>query len=351
MPREKRSLTWDDRRMIEKMHNKGAKNNEIAFYLEVHESTISRELKRGRTYIRDYMWAEIEVYSAQKAQAHADYQNTAKGRPLKIGNNWDLVRHLENEILSGKSPDIIINQLKREGRKPFSTNTFYRYIDSGLIFSRISNKHLLEKPTRKPRGKKEPKSTRSPSGRSIELRPRDILSRSAPGHWEMDCVIGKSYGKKEAVLVLTERKTRFEIIRKLPDKTTASVVRALRSIRREYSMLVFSTVTVDNGMEFSDCANMQKVLNATFYYCHPFCSSERGSNERMNRMIRRFFPKGQSLKNVTNADCKRVQDWLNSYPRKILHYQTPVELLQKDFPDLPIPPSPTFSTTKILQHY
>lgn len=86
-------------------------------------------------------------------------------------------------------------------------------------------------------------------------------------------------------------------------------------------------------------------------YCHPFCSSERGSNERMNRMIRRFFPKGQSLKNVTNADCKRVQDWLNNYPRKILHYQTPAEFLQKDFPDLSIPPSPTFSPTKILQHY
>ena len=64
----------------------------------------------------------------------------------------------------------------------------------------------------------------------------------------------------------------------------------------------------------------------TLYYCHPYTSSERGSNERMNRMIRRFYPKGSSFAKITQKDCAEVQDWLNSYPRKILGWRSPKEL-------------------------
>ena len=66
------------------------------------------------------------------------------------------------------------------------------------------------------------------------------------------------------------------------------------------------------------------------YYCHPYRSTERASNERANRIIRRFFPKGTSFAKYTSKDCQRVQDWMNNYPRKILDYSTPAELFQKE---------------------
>lgn len=68
----------------------------------------------------------------------------------------------------------------------------------------------------------------------------------------------------------------------------------------------------------------------TVYYCHPYTSCERGSNERNNRIIRRYLPKGQSLKHVTQADCDRIAAAINDMPRKILGYATAKELFDKE---------------------
>jgi len=76
----------------------------------------------------------------------------------------------------------------------------------------------------------------------------------------------------------------------------------------------------------------EKRLNV--YYCHPYRSTERASNERQNRIIRRFFPKGVSFAKYTSKDCQRVQDWMNNYPRKILDYSTPAELFQAELEKL-----------------
>ena len=244
--------------------------------------------------------------------------------------------YIEDEILSGKSPDVIIHELERKGEKPFSTVTLYRYIDSGLIFPHISNGNLLEKPRRKPRKKQgQRRAARPPCGQSIEHRPIHISKREEFGHWEMDCVLGKAKGSNQTLLVLTEQKTRMELIFKLPSRTSRAVVRVLNQLEREYDFPnIFKSITVDNGSEFSDARGMQFSRSGkqrtTIYYCHPYASCERGSNERMNRMIRRFFPKGQSLAHVTNKDCKRVENWLNNYPRKVLGYKTPNELFQAE---------------------
>ena len=195
MARTSRYLTYMDRLMIERMSKHGYKNNAIAAILEVHESTVSRELKRGYVETRDYLWRPVAGYSATIGQNYADWHNSAKGRPMAIGKRFDLVAHIEGEILAGKSPDVIIHDLERVGRKPFSTVTLYRYIDSGFIFPNISNNNLLEKPHRKPRKNRFRRASRPPRGLSIEHRPVHILDRQEFGHWEMDCVVGKSEGK------------------------------------------------------------------------------------------------------------------------------------------------------------
>lgn len=96
--------------------------------------------------------------------------------------------------------------------------------------------------------------------------------------------------------------------------------------------MIFKTITVDNGTEFSDCKGMEKSIysgNRTqVYYCHPYSSWERGSNERLNREIRRLIPKGSNIAHYTPKEIQRVQDWVNSYPREILGYRTSEELYQ-----------------------
>lgn len=150
-----------------------------------------------------------------------------------------------------------------------------------------------------------------------------ITERKAPrthfGHWEMDTVIGQARGENNVLLVLTERKTRFELVIKIKRKQSRYVVKALQTLRRKYSKSfkhVFKSITVDNGTEFSDYDGMRKYTN--IYYCHPFASSERGSNENANAIIRRHIPKGIDMNKVTHKRVKQVQDWMNNYPRKIL---------------------------------
>jgi len=178
--------------------------------------------------------------------------------------------------------------------------------------------------------------SKAPRGESIEKRPKEINDRITFGHWEMDTVVGGRKSKK-VLLVLTERLTRREIIIKLPDKTSASVVKALNRLERKYGRKfssVFKSITIDNGSEFADCKGMEqsifgKKTRTKLYYCHPYSAYERGSNENQNILIRRFFPKGSSFDNVKNSYIQRVEDWINKYPRAIFGYRTASNLFDE----------------------
>ena len=114
----------------------------------------------------------------------------------------------------------------------------------------------------------------------------------------------------------------------MDNKKAESTVKALNSLERKLGAVkfrgIFKSITVDNGVEFLDFQNLEKsIINkklkrTIIYYCHPFCSSERGSNENQNRLIRRFIPKGSDISLLTNEDIKQIQEWMNNYPRKLL---------------------------------
>ncbi len=162
----------------------------------------------------------------------------------------------------------------------------------------------------------------------IEERSQEINNRSTFGHWEMDTVVGKAKGGGPVLLVLTERLTRYEIIMKIASKTTKEVVRSLNRIERNLGARfkrVFQTITVDNGSEFMDTDGIEKSCRCKrprtkVYYCHPYSSWERGSNENTNGIIRRFIPKGTLIDQYSDKEIFRVQRWINNYPRKVLGY-------------------------------
>lgn len=191
---------------------------------------------------------------------------------------------------------------------------------------------------RKQRSHNEVRATKAPKGTPIDRRPDEIDTRLTFGHWEFDSVIGKAKGKRQSVLTLTERKTRFEIILRVQAKTMAATVRALERTLSKFPQGTFKTITVDNGSEFQDCYGMEYDKHGnkrlTVYYAHPYSSWERGSNERNNRIIRRWFPKGRSLASVTQKDCDRVAAAMNAMPRKILNYATAAELFEQEIANL-----------------
>ena len=175
-------------------------------------------------------------------------------------------------------------------------------------------------------------------GTSIEKRPEEVLNRNEFGHWEMDSVIGLVKNKK-TLLVLTERKTRFEIVEVMKSHTTTEVKRALNRIEKRAGSdfyKVFKSITVDNGTEFCGFKGIEKALyrveNRTkVYYCHPYCSCERGSNENQNRLVRYFYAKGTDFDKILDKkDVKTMQTWINKYPRRMFGGGTAEERFKEE---------------------
>lgn len=326
-------LTKADRYKIEALLNNGHSAKEIAAEIHVHISTIYREVKRARMVHRNSDWTEEERYNPDEAHRRYCENLSAKGAPLKIGRDYALAEYLERKVLEeGRSPAAALADIALEGlefKTTICTSTFYGYITKG-VFLMLTNKDLPEKAKRKRKYRKVKTAKRAPRGKSIEKRPAEVEGREVFGHWEMDTVYSGKQTSKKALLVLTERKTRQEIIERMPDRTEESTIKALDRIERRFGALfrkVFKTITVDNGGEFSNVERLEQSVirkgkRTRFYYCHPYSSFERGSNENQNRMIRRRYPKGTDFGKVSTAAIKNLEQWINNYPREILGWKT-----------------------------
>ena len=334
-----RHLSWNDRLRIEAFLKCGKSVQEIADEIGVHRNTIYNELKRGRYTHRNSDWTEEERYSPDIAEAAYREHLAAKGPDLKIGKDYRLAEYIERRIVEdGYSPAAVLGEIKVKGIQ-FNTTiceaTLYSYIKKG-VFLTLEMVHLPCKGKQKrpyTKVKKNKKAARASAGKSIEKRDPEIDTREEVGHWEMDCVEGKKK-TKETLLVLSERKARKEIMIKMKDQTAGSVVAALDRLERRYGTLfykIFQTITVDNGSEFADVEGLErscrrKGKRTTVFYCHPYSSYERGTNENINRMIRRWFPKGTDFGQVPKKAIQAVEDWLNAYPREILGFRSADEV-------------------------
>ena len=140
------------------------------------------------------------------------------------------------------------------------------------------------------------------------------------------------------MLVLTERKTSNDKIILVPNRRAETTVRALDVIERKLSAEKFGTIyksiTVDNGTEFAMADEIERSClidgqRTKVYYCHPYPSWERGSNENVNGMIRRKHPKGTDFSKVTPEEIAATEAWINNYPRKIHGYKSAAAMFRQ----------------------
>ena len=337
-------LTYEERIVIEKLYNKGVPVKVIADTLEISFQSIYNELKRGYYEKLTPEFETVSSYSADIAQQDHVWKSSGKGAPLKLQNDYAFVSFVEEMIVNKKySPAAVLAYIKNNNLKfktKISLSTLYNYINQGL-FINLTKENLRLKGKRKRQYNRIKPLKKNRYGKSIEQRPKEIYSRSDFGHWEMDSVIGTNK-KGQALLVLTERKTRYELILKY-DRTAAGVVKSLDRLERMYGSVqfrqMFKSITVDNGTEFAYTNELEKScksrkLRTQIYYCHPFCSSERGSNENCNRLIRYWYPKGSSFDKVSDKDIYHLQSWINEYPRKIHNYRTAAQLFDSELSSL-----------------
>lgn len=311
--KDAKHFTWDQRLTLERMLKKGFTKAAIASALGKCERSIYYEINRGLCVQQTSEYEFIEVYCPEVAEL-VMVQGFAPGAALaEIRNN-------------GEVYDTVICE-----------NTLYNYIYRGDVFLHLTPEHLHNKGRRHYAAKSKRQAARSSYGKSIENRPQEVKGRGSFGHWEMDSIMGCK-GSKKALLVLTERRTRMGIVMLLEDHTAASVVKAINSLERRFGKLfykLFKSITVDNGCEFQDfegieAAHRRKGKRTIVFFCHPYSAFERGSNENMNRLIRRFFPKGTSFDTVKPEEVRAAERWVNNYPRKLLGWKSAAMLFEKE---------------------
>lgn len=334
-------ITEQERYQIEVLLREKYKPKEIAQILGRSLSGIYKEIKRGKITLLNSDLTERKEYCADVGQRMQDEAAAHKGISYKIGCDYELAEFLEKKIYIEKwSPSAVCAYIKNE-QLQFQTTlcpkTIYNYIHNNL-FMELSGKHLEKRKWKKQQNKKKKKvALKNLKARSISKRSDIINHREEYGHWEMDTVVGCQGGEHDCLLVLSERLTRNEKIIKLKSKTQKEVIKALNRIEKEMGAKAFretfKTITMDNGVEFLDFKGIEKSRytkkpRTKTYYCHPYCSWERGTNENINRMIRRFIPKGTDIAAITKKQIQWIENWINNYPRKIFGWKSSNQMLQ-----------------------
>ncbi|NOQ50779.1 MAG: IS30 family transposase [Desulfuromonadaceae bacterium] len=301
-------LTREERYQIYALKTAGQSKTQIAKILGRHKSTIGREMVRN---------SGLRGYRPKQADSLAVNRRQKKSVRRISCDSWSRVEQLLREYWS---PEQISNWLQQEENIHVSPEWIYQYVlrdkqDGGDLYQ-----HLRCQKQRKKRYGTSDRRGQIKGRISIDERPEVVNKRSRIGDWEADTVIGKQGG--DVLVTLVERKTRWSMIGKAPNRT-ASEVRAIIVKRLLPLAAHVHTLTYDNGKEFALHQDIDKELQANGYFAHPYHSWERGLNENTNGLIRQFFPKGKDLSEVTNEDIQRVMDKLNNRPRKCLGFKTP----------------------------
>lgn len=329
--------------LLEQKDKKGKRlfnNTYIAKYIGVNKSTISRELKRTKSKINPRTGKIKNIpYNASDAQQDYLFKRALSKANYILDDMPILKKYIEDKILIDKwAPDVIAGYIKshelykQEGFALISTTTIYRAIHYNLLNVKKEDTRRMTKFEKSGKYSKKGNLPESKLSYSIELRPDDINKRESFGNWELDTVLSVKEGVHECLMTLTERKTRFEIILKLKAKTKQEVVLKFKKIKEYLENdieKIIKSITTDNGSEFSGFLEIIEITNAKFYFCHPYASCEKGTNEKHNGMIRYFIPKGNLIENYSSNEINNICNWMNNYPRKILDYLTPLEALQK----------------------
>ena len=303
-----KQLTQEQRYQIYILMKTGHKQCAIAMLLGVNRSTISRELRRNKGQ---------KGYRPKQAHQKAMSRRLHKSQPRIPLSSWNYIERL---IQNEWSPEQISAWLKQQCDIKVSHEKIYQYILSDKKMGGKLFCHLRCQRKRKKRYGSYERRGQICKRISIDERPAIVDSRSRQGDWEVDTIIGK--GHKQAIVSLTERKTRLSLLRKVEHKTASAVGRSVIELLRSLCKKVH-TITSDNGKEFADHQQIGRSLHADFFFAHPYSPWERGTNENTNGLIRQYFSKNRNFSTITDEEVNLVMEKLNNRPRKSLGFKTP----------------------------
>lgn len=319
---------------MSKKHNKisSVERDKIAQWRsqKVGVREIARRLGRSPGSISDELARNGHKeagYIAIHAQRLADERKgSPRGRhPLKSAPLFSYVRE---KLRRGWSPEMIAGRLEKQyARRVIHHETIYRYIYNPANTALCLYEYLPWK--RRKRRKKHGRGvhrSRIPQRISIHERPEAANARTEFGHWEGDTVEGKRH--RDGIHTETERVSRFLLAAKVPRIASEETIAAQQKLFGDMSEEARRSTTLDNGRENHLHYRLEK-LGMKTYFADPYSSWQRGTNEYLNGVLRRYLPKGTDFATIDDKELQDIVDEINNKPRKCLGWETPEEKFKK----------------------
>jgi len=307
-----KQLTSEQRYQISVLKKIGYGPSKIAQELEVHKSTISRELSRNI--------GERGYRPKQANEKALERRTNATARKRISAETWEVV---EEKLRQDWSPEQVSGWLEKRQEIRISHEWIYQYILTDKQVGGDLYTHLRQHGKRRKRSGQYDRRGKLPQRVSIEERPQLVEQRQRLGDWEVDTLVGK--GHRGALVSLVERKSRYTLLQPVTQRLANWVADATISLLQPFTDLVH-TITGDNGKEFAEHVRIAETLKANFYFAHPYSAWERGTNENTNGLVRQYFPKKTDFSQVVRSETKVAVDRLNHRPRKCLDFKSPFEV-------------------------
>ena len=319
MGKNYRQLSLEERCAITRLRAEGESIRQIATIMDRAASTIAREIKRNQGLQGNYKAS----YADEKAWAR-------RWRGSKLERQPSLQKYVIDSLVMGMSPQQIAGRLKLDNYSTYiSHESIYRFIYAQYARTKDNSWRLLLHRGKFKRGSQRRKGGGSVSfikhRTSIDKRPKYINKRKEFGHWEADLIMFSN--KKDNVLVMQERKSRFIALVAQTDKKAKTVIDNKKEILSSLPTNLRRTITMDNGTEFASHYELTQDLNMQTYFCDPHSPWQKGGIENINGRLRRYLPRKTNISSITDQDLQLLALQLNSTPRKCLDYKTPIEVL------------------------
>jgi IS30 family transposase len=313
-------LSQEERELIAQMHGEGEGLSEIARALGRNKGTISRELKRNSS-------PDYRCYTPCQAHQRADRKRKQSYDRPRLKHEL-IRRYVHEKILADWSPELIAGRLKSDHPGySISHEAIYQYIyhprtpQREEMIARLIRGHRKRRP--KGIGRKERK-TKIPNRIPIDARPKSVERRRQYGHWEGDSLISRK--SKAALNSLTERKSRLLLLTKIDRKSASETNKAVIKRLHMLPLKARRTLTLDNGTENAKHEKLTRRLGLKCYFAHPYAAWQRGTNEHINGLIRRYLPKGTDFSKIDKEQIAKIESLINNRPRKCLGFKTPLEV-------------------------
>jgi len=322
--RSSRHLSITEREEISRALARGESLRRIGRGLGRPASTISREVRRHGGRVR---------YRAESAEVRARALGT-RPKPCKLACQAALRVVVARKLCLKWSPEQIAEWLKHRypGRTAMhvSHETIYRslFIQARGLLKKELLSHLRAGHRYRRRRQASTAAQQSlgpiPAAISIRERPAEVEDRAVPGHWEGDLIVGSN---NSYIATLVERRSRFVLLAKVEDRSTATVVAALTRKMRRLPRELRLSLTWDRGSEMAQHGQFTLATNIQVYFCDPQSPWQRGSNENTNGLLRQYFPKGTDLSVHSQRHLDAVARQMNGRPRETLGFRCPAEVL------------------------